>query len=145
MIVITLKTQIMTTVAHTIYGLVNGALKIEKDDGVVYQSIKRTTRTLDLEKARTWERELKIGIAHLYFLEELSPHQKQCALKAVADLLGPCFCADTLIYRETRGKTLRVKIKLHKSVTVSDETWSHFCTTKDVARTGGCAAIVNRQ
>lgn len=135
----------MTTVAHTIHDLVNGALKIEKEDGEVYQSIKRTTRTLDLKTARTWKHLLQIGIAHLYFLEELSPHQKQCALKAVADLLGPCFCADTLIYHETRGKTLWVKIKLHKSVTLSDETWSHFCATKDVPRAGGCAAIMKRQ
>ncbi len=135
----------MTTVAHTIHDLVKGALEIEKDDGEVNKSIKRTTRTLDLETARKWEHELKIGIAHLYFIEELSPHQRQCALKAVADLLGPCFYADTLIYRETRGKTLRVKIKLHKSVTLSDETWSHFCATKDVPRAGGCAAIMKRQ
>jgi len=31
----------MQTVAHTIYDLVNGALKIEKDDGEVYKSIKK--------------------------------------------------------------------------------------------------------
>jgi len=82
----------MTTVAHTLYDLVNGALKIDtEDDCVVYQSIKKNTRILDLKKARQWKHLLKIGIAHLYFIRELSPYQKQCAFKAVADLLGPCF------------------------------------------------------
>jgi len=82
----------MTTVAHTLYDLVNGALKIDtEDDCVVYQSIKKNTRILDLKKARQWKHLLKIGIAHLYFIRELSPHQRLCVLKAVADLLGPCF------------------------------------------------------
>jgi len=136
----------MTTVAHTLYDLVNGALKINtEDDGVVYQSIKKNTCTLDLETARKWKHELKIGIAHLYFIRELSPHQRLCVLKAVADLLGPCFYANTLINYETRGKTLRVKIKIHKSVTLSDETWSHFCATKNVSHAGGCTATVNSQ
>jgi len=98
-----------------------------------------------LKKARQWKHLLKIGIAHLYFIEELSPYQKQCAFKAVADLLGPCFYADTLIYYETSGNTLWVKIKLQKSVTLSDDTWSHFCATKDVSRASGCNAFVNSQ
>lgn len=133
----------MTTVADTLYELVNGALKIEKDDGPVFKTILEKTRELDLENARKWKHLLKIGIAHMNFLQELNPRQKYCVAKAVTDLIGPCFLVDHLIWHETSGNTLWVKIKLQKSVTLSADTWSHFCATKNVHRAGCCSAVAN--
>jgi hypothetical protein len=122
----------MQTVAQTINELVNGALNIEKNDGKVFEIILKETRKLDLKEARKWKHLLRIGIAHMDFLEELTPHQKNCAVKAVTDLIGPSFFVDHLIYYESRGNTLWIKIQLQKSVTRSADTWSHFCATKYV-------------